>query len=229
MKVLIAGSSGMIGELILKHCLNSVEINEVRSLVRKPSITKHEKLKEIVIENFEDYSKYIDLFKGIDVAFFCIGVYTGQVADDLFKIITVNFAAEFDAALKRESPKVTLCLLSGMGADRTEKSRTAFAKYKGMAENQISALNMKFYTFRPAYIYPVEPRKEPNIGYQFFRFIYPAIKYLGKDLSIRSTELASAMFKVGLNGAETEVLEDGRYYTVREHRSIKCIFSTTCS
>ena len=208
MKVLIAGSSGMIGELILKHCLNSIEINEVRSLVRKPSITKHEKLKEIVIENFENYPKQIDLFKEIDVAFFCIGVYTGQVPDAIFKLITVNYAAEFATALKRESPKATLCLLSGMGADRTEKSRTSFAKYKGMAENQISALNLKFYAFRPGYIYPVESRKEPNIGYQFFRFIYPFTKHLGKGASIKSTELALAMFKVGLNGAETEILEN---------------------
>ena len=208
MKVLIAGSTGMIGELILKHCLNSIEINEVRSLVRKPSITKHVKLKEIVIENFEDYSKHIDLFKEIDVAFFCIGVYTGQVPDAIFKLITVNYATEFATALKRESPKVTLCMLSGMGADRTEKSRTSFARYKGMAENRISLLNLKFHAFRPAYIYAVEQRKEPNIGYQFFRFIYPITKYLGKGASIKSSELALAMFKVGLNGAETEILEN---------------------
>lgn len=208
MKVLIAGSTGMIGELILKHCLNSIEINEVRSLVRKPSITKHVKLKEIVIENFEDYPKHIDLFKEIDVAFFCIGVYTGQVPDAIFKLITVNYATEFATALKRESPKATLCLLSGMGADRTEKSRTSFARYKGMAENRISLLNLKFYAFRPGYIYPVVQRKEPNIGYQFFRFIYPITKYFGKGASIKSSELALAMFKVGLNGAETEILEN---------------------
>ena len=208
MKVLIAGSTGMIGELILKHCLNSIEINEVRSLVRKPTITKHEKLKEIVIENFENYSKHIDLFKEIDVAFFCIGVYTGQVPDAIFKLITVNYATEFATALKRESPKATLCMLSGMGADRTEKSRTSFARYKGMAENRISLLNLKFHAFRPAYIYAVEQRKEPNIGYQFFRFIYPITKYFGKGASIKSSELALAMFKVGLNGAETEILEN---------------------
>jgi uncharacterized protein YbjT (DUF2867 family) len=208
MKILIAGSTGMIGKLILEHCLNSIEVNEVRSLVRKPTAAKHSKLKEIVIENFEDYPKHIDLFKDIDVAFFCIGVYTGQVTDAIFKLITVNYAAEFAAALKRESPKATLCLLSGMGADRTEKSRTPFAKYKGMAENQISELNLKFYAFRPGYIYPVEQRKEPNIGYQFFRFIYPITKYLGKGASIKSSELALAMFKVGLNGAETEILEN---------------------
>jgi uncharacterized protein YbjT (DUF2867 family) len=208
MKVLIAGGTGMIGGLILEYCLKSIEVYAVISLVRKPTATKHSKLNEIVIENFEDYSKHIHLFKGIDVAFFCIGVYTGQVPDAMFKLITVNYAVEFATALKRESPKATLCLLSGMGADRTEKSRTPFAKYKGMAENQISAMNLKFYAFRPGYIYPVNPRKEPNIGYHFFRFIYPFTKYLGKGASIKSTELAKAIFKVGLNGAETEILEN---------------------
>ena len=43
---------------------------------------------------------------------------------------------------------------------RLEKS---IAKYKGMAENQISTFNLKFYIFRPAYIYPVEPLIEPKI------------------------------------------------------------------
>jgi uncharacterized protein YbjT (DUF2867 family) len=208
MKVLLTGSTGMIGDLILKHCLNSNGITEIKSLVRKPSGKKHSKLKEIEIENFEDYSKHVDLFKEIDVAFFCIGVYTGQVSDDLFKVITVNYAVQFANALKQVSPKATLCLLSGSGADRTEKSRTSFAKYKGMAENQISALNMKFHTFRPAYIYPVAPRKEPNIAYKISRVLYPIIKIFGKSLSIKSTELALAIFNVGFNGAENEILEN---------------------
>ena len=44
----------------------------------------------MVIEDFEDYSKHLDLFKNIDTAFFCIGSYTGQVPDEKFKIITVR-------------------------------------------------------------------------------------------------------------------------------------------
>jgi len=208
MKVLLTGSSGMIGDLILKHCLNSIEITEIKSLVRTPSRTRHSKLKEIVIENFEDYSKHVDLFQDIDIAFFCIGVYTGKVPDDFFKVITVNYAVQFAKALKQVSPKATLCLLSGHGADRTEKSRTSFAKYKGMAENQISALNLKFYTFRPAYIYPVVQRQEPNIGYRISRVLYPIVKIFGKSTSIKSTELALAIFNVGLNGAENEILEN---------------------
>ena len=119
MKVIIAGSTGMVGKLVLNNCLKYDKIIEVRSLVRKPTGLKHPKLTEIVIQNFEDYSEYSSLFRDINVAFFCIGVYTGEVPDELFKKITVYYAVEFAYALKRESPEATICLLSGAGADST--------------------------------------------------------------------------------------------------------------
>jgi hypothetical protein len=99
-------------------------------------------------------------------------------------------------------------LLSGAGADRTEKSRTSFARYKGMAENQIAKLELTFYSFRPGYIYPDEARKEPNIGYTIMKHLYPLIKLLGNKYSIRSSALANAIFNVGLYGAHQQVLEN---------------------
>lgn len=208
MKVIVTGGSGMVGKLVLNNCLNSDKITEVRSLVRKPTGQKHNKLTEIVIENFEDYSVQEALFEDISSAFFCLGVYTGQVSDDLFKKITVNYAVEFAKTLEKNSPQATLCLLSGEGADRTEKSKTSFALYKGMAENQIAQLNLKLYSFRPAYIYPVDARKEPNVGYKIMRALYPLVKLLGEKYSIKSKELANAMFNVGMNGADKQILEN---------------------
>lgn len=208
MKAIITGGTGMIGNLILNQCLASSKINEIISLVRKPTGLKHQKLTEVVIQNFEDYSTHQALFQNIDMAFFCIGVYTGQVKDDLFKKITVDYAVQFASALKTNSPKATLAFLSGAGADRTEKSRTSFARYKGMAENQIQALGINFHTFRPGYIYPVTPRQEPNMMYSVSRTLYPLIKLFGKNTSIKSTELATAMFNVGMNGANQEILEN---------------------
>ncbi len=77
-----------------------------------------------------------------------------------------------------------------------------------MAENQISKLGFNFFTFRPGYIYPVTPRKEPNWMYRLSRSLYPIIKLFGKNSSIKSTELAQEMFQVGLSGAKKEVLEN---------------------
>lgn len=207
-KVLIAGASGMTGSLILKYCLESSEVSEVISLVRKPSLSNHTKLKEVVLSDFKDYRDAALKFKNTDAAFFCIGVYTGQVPDDLFKEITVDYAVNFAKTLQEQSPEAKLCLLSGAGADRSEKSRTSFAKYKGMAENAISNLGLQFYTFRPGYIYPVNPRKEPSFLYTLMRALYPLIKVFGSNASIKSTELAQAMFNVGMKGAKQETLEN---------------------
>lgn len=207
-KVLLAGASGMIGSLILTHALDAPEITKVSSLVRKRTNHQHPKLQEILISNFADYSTHTHVFQEVDAAFFCIGVYTGQVSDKLFKEITVDYAIAFANSLKSHSPEANFCFLSGAGADRSEKSRTSFARYKGMAENQISALGLKFYSFRPGYIYPVKPRKEPNFMYRISRTFYPLIKLMGSNSSITSTELAKAMFYIGLKGAKREILEN---------------------
>lgn len=207
-KVVIAGASGMIGSLILEHCLTSEKIDQVTSLVRKKTGNVPAKLNEVLVDDFSDYSSQKELFEHVDIAFFCIGVYTGQVPDAKFKEITVDYAVAFAEAIKSANPNARLCLLSGAGADRTEKSCTSFARYKGMAENQISKLGLDFYTFRPGYIYPVTPRKEPNLLYRISRVLYPLIRMMGPNSSVKSTELALAKFHVGLNGAESEILEN---------------------
>ena len=199
----------MIGSLILQNCLSSSTIDEVTSLVRRNTEVSHPKLNEFVISDFNEFSGQSEIFQNIDIAFFCIGVYTGQVNDEKFKEIIVDYAVAFARAIKENRTQATLCFLSGAGVDRTEKSRMAFARYKGIAENKISALGLKaFYSFRPGYIYPVEPRKEPNFSYRMMRTFYPLIKLRGKNASIRSTELADAMFYAGLNGADREILEN---------------------
>ncbi len=208
-KVIITGASGMIGGIVLRECLKSPEIEKVTSIVRRLSGITHDKLEEVIHQDFTDYSDIISHFKDQDIAHFCIGVYTGQVPDDQFKVITLDFAKAYADAVKQNSPGATLCLLSGQGADQTEKSRMSFAKYKGMAENYL--ISKKFdqlYLFRPSYIYPVEKRKEPNFSYRMFRSLYPLLKNLFPNMAITSEILGKAMFKAGLNGAGKMVLEN---------------------
>lgn len=208
MKVLLTGATGMIGGLILEQCLAADKINQVISFVRKQSGQVHPKLTEVVVADFCDYSVHKDLFVEVDTAYFCLGAYTGQVSNDMLKLITVDYAVAFARQLSISSPNAKFCLLSGAGADRTEKSKTPFALYKGMAENGVAALSLEFYSFRPGYIYPVTARKEPNLAYRIFRFIYPVMRLLGNRYSIQSTHLAEAMFQVGLFGTEQMILEN---------------------
>ena len=213
-KILIAGASGMIGQLIQSQCLDAENVSEVVSLVRRKTKISHVKLTEIVVNDFKSYYGLDESFQKINTAFFCIGVYTGAVPDEKFKEITLDYAVGFANMLKINSASARLCFLSGGGADRKEKSRMSFAKYKGMAENQIAALQLGgFHTFRPGYIYPVTPRDEPNFSYKISRFLYPLIMLFGKSASIRSTELAEAMVGIGLYGYDKEILENREILT----------------
>lgn len=209
MNVIITGSTGMIGSLLLDLSTKSNQILKVTTLVRSQNKdVKDKKVNTVLIKDFKTYDNQKEIFKNIDAVFFCLGAYTGKVPKDLFKEITVDYAVNCAKLLATESPRARFCLLSGAGADQTEKSRTSFARFKGMAENQISETNLEFYSFRPGYIYPVKPRKEPSFMYQILRTLYPFLRLFGNNSSIKSTELASAMFNIGLNGAENKILEN---------------------
>jgi uncharacterized protein YbjT (DUF2867 family) len=74
-----------------------------------------------------------------------------------------------------------------------------FARYKGEAEKALLAAGFsRLYLFRPAYIYPVEPRKEPNFSYRLLRAIYPAFRLLFPNQVIRADDLARATVDVAL-------------------------------
>jgi len=207
--VIITGATGMVGGIVLREALNNAGIGKVTSFVRRPSGVNHPKLEEVIHADFTNYAGAEHHFENIDAAYFCIGAYTGSVPDDKFKLITVDFTTIFADALKAKSPNATFCLLSGQGADQTEKSRVSFAKYKGMAENYLIKQDFgNLYIFRPAYIYPVEARQEPNLMYKISRKLYPLLKNVFPSTVITSEQLGKAIFKAGIQGAEKTVLEN---------------------
>ena len=159
----------------------------------------HPKLAEVLHRDFADCSALAQSLSGQDTALFCLGVYTGAVPDAEFRKTTVDYTIEFARVLRASSPDAAFSFLSGSGADQTEQSRVAFARYKGEAEKALLAAGFpRLYIFRPAYIYPVEPRKEPNFSYRLLRAIYPLFRVLFPNQVIPADDLAGAMVDVAV-------------------------------
>jgi uncharacterized protein YbjT (DUF2867 family) len=119
----------------------------------------HPKLKEVLHPDFADCSALADALSSQNAAVFCLGAYTGAVSDAELRKITVDYTIEFARALHAANAAAAFSFLSGSGADPTGRSRLAFARYKGEAESALLAAGFsRVYIFRPAYIYPVEPR-----------------------------------------------------------------------
>jgi uncharacterized protein YbjT (DUF2867 family) len=188
----------------------------VTAIGRKTLGISHPKLKEVLHRDFSDCFALAESLSGQDAALFCLGAYTGAVPDAELRKITVDYTVEFARVPRESSPNASFAFLSGRGADPTGRSRIPFARYKGLAENALIAAGFPHvYIFRHAYIYPVEPRNEPNFSYRLLRAIYPVFRVLFPNQVIRADDLGRAMVDAAVRGTG----EGGRL--VFENRDIR--------
>jgi uncharacterized protein YbjT (DUF2867 family) len=211
-RVVIVGATGMVGGYALRYALNDPAIGLVTAIGRRSLGISHPKLIEVLHQDFTDCSALANALAGQDAAVFCLGVYTGAVSDAELRKVTVDYTIEFARVFRVTSSAAALSFLSGSGADPTGRSRLAFARYKGEAEKVLLASGFpRLYIFRPAYIYPVEARKEPNFSYCILRSIYPVFRMLFPNQVIRADDLAHAMVDVVVRGTdkpENRILEN---------------------
>ena len=197
--LVIVGATGMVGGYALRYALDHPAVERVTAIGRRKLGISHSKLDEVVHRDFADCSALAAALSGQDAAVFCLGTYTGAVPDAELRKITVDYTVEFARVFRGSSPNAAFSFLSGSGADPTGRSRMAFARYKGEAEKALLAAGFpRVYIFRPAYIYPVEPRKEPNLSYRLLRVIYPAFRVLFPNQVIPADDLARAMVDVAV-------------------------------
>jgi len=200
-RLVIVGATGMVGGYALRYALYHPAVGRVTAIGRRKLGISDPKLDEVLHRDFADCSVLAQALSGQDAAIFCLGTYTGSVSDAELRKVTVSYTIEFARVLCGGSPEASFSFLSGNGADPTGRSRIAFARYKGEAENALRAAGFpRVYIFRPAYIYPVEPRKEPNLGYRLLRGIYPAFRLLFPNQVIRADDLARAMVDIAVRG-----------------------------
>ena len=134
------------------------------------------------------------------------------------RVIIADYTVEFARVFRGSSPNGAFSFLSGKGADPSGRSRLAFARYKGRAEKALFAGGFPgVYIFRPAYIYPVKPRLEPNFSYRLLRAIYPVFRRLFPNQVIRADDLALAMVDVAVSE------QRGREEVVFENREIRAM------
>jgi uncharacterized protein YbjT (DUF2867 family) len=199
--LVIIGATGMVGGYALRYVLEHPAVGRATVIGRRKLGISHPKLNEVLHREFADCSALSGPLSCQDAAVYCLGAYTGAVADAELRAITVDYTIEFARVLRSSSPNAAFSFLSGSGADPTGRSRMSFARYKGEAEKALLAAGFpRVYLFRPAYICPVEPRKDPNFSYRLLRGICPAFRVLFPNQVIRADDLARAMVEVVVRG-----------------------------
>ena len=216
--LVIVGATGMVGGFALRYALQDPDVATITSIGRRKLGLSHPKLEEVLHRDFADCSPLAMALTGQDAVVFCLGAYTGSVSDSELRRITVDYTIEFARVLRASSPMAAFAFLSGSGADPSGRSRMAFARYKGEAEKALLAAGFpRLYLFRPGYIYPVQPRKEPNWSYRLMRELYPALRVLLPNHVIRADDLARVMVDVAV---ERTAQHENLIYENREIRDL---------
>jgi uncharacterized protein YbjT (DUF2867 family) len=212
MKAILFGTTGMVGQGVLRECLLSQHVDVVLSVGRRTTGQQHPKLREIAHQDFTDFSPIERDLSGYDACFFCLGVSSIGMSEADYRRVTYQFTLTAAQTLARLNPTMTFIYVSGAGTDSTAQGSTMWARVKGQTENALFQLPFKAYAFRPAYIQPMDGIA-PKVAwlralYAVAAPLYPLWKALFPKYVTTTAQMGRAMIHVARAGAPRRVLEN---------------------
>jgi uncharacterized protein YbjT (DUF2867 family) len=156
MKVILFGATGMVGQGVLRECLIDPGVERVLVVGRSPTGQQNAKLKEILHQDFFDFSAIESELTGYDACFFCLGVSSVGMEEQRYRHLTYDLTLATATMLARLNPGMVFTYVTGRGTDSTEQGPRMWARVKGKTENDLLKLPFKAaYMFRPAGIQPL--------------------------------------------------------------------------
>ena len=198
----------MIGQAVLRECLQDPEVEHIVSVVRRAGTSTEPKLHAIVHADFSDFTAIAGELADLDACLFCLGVSSAGMSEAEYRRITYDVALA--AARVLVNPKLNFVFISGVGTGVDK--RAMWARVKGETENALLAMPFKgAYMFRPGYIQPrhgIKSRtKWTRIMYAAFGWLYPLWRLLFPKYVTTTDELARAMMNAAKRGAPMHVIE----------------------
>jgi uncharacterized protein YbjT (DUF2867 family) len=212
MKVILFGATGMVGQGVLRECLLDANVESVLAIGRSPTGQRHAKLREIVHDNFVDYSAIESQLTGYDACFFCLGVSSVGMNEERYRHLTYDITLAAARTLAKLNPQMVFTYVTGRGTDATEKGSLMWARVKGKTENDLLELPFKAaYMFRPAGIQPLHGIRSKTAWVQaIYVGAAPLLSLLNRvapKYMTTTEQVGRAMIKVARDGFPRPVLE----------------------
>ncbi len=206
MKIILTGTTGMVGEGVLLACLEHPEVERVLAISRRSCGHAHPKLSERLVPDFRDVSSIEAELVGYDACFYCAGISSVGMSEADYTRITYETPLRFAETLARLNPSMTLVHVSGAHTDGTEQGKVMWARVKGKAENALARLPFKaVYNFRPSLMKPVPGQRHIKSSYKALLVFYPLLNLFFPGLPLGA--VAQAMLNAVRLGYSKTVLE----------------------
>jgi len=212
MKVILFGATGMVGQGCLRECLLDPGVESVLVIGRSPSLQQHAKLREIMHDDFFDFTAIEPQLTGYDACFFCLGVSSLGMDEARYRRLTYDITMAAATTLAKLNPQMVFIYVSGRGTDSTERGTLMWARVKGKTENDLRKLPFKAaYMFRPAGVQPLHGiRSKTGWVQAIYVVAAPLLSLLTRvapNYMTTTEQVGRAMIRVAQDGYQKPVLE----------------------
>jgi uncharacterized protein YbjT (DUF2867 family) len=211
-RILIFGATGMVGQGVLRECLDAGDVELVQTVGRTAIGQRHPKLREIVHADLFDYSSIEPQLTGFDACFFCLGVAAPGMTEGEYTRLTYDLTLAAATTLARVNPAMTFVSVAGAGTDGSERGSRMWARVKGRTENALRRLPFKaVHLFRPGLIQPLHGIRSKTRSYRIFYMLtaplLPLLRVIAPSLIVTAAQMGRAMLTVARGGWPDAVLE----------------------
>jgi len=200
---MITGATGMVGEGVLLHCLQSEMVSEVLMVNRRHYDMQHPKLKELLVKDFNHLAPHAASFAGYDACFFCAGISSVGMNEADYTSITYDTTVSFARVLQQAAPYMVFTYITGAHTDSNGKQM--WQKVKGRTEEALMQLGFAGqYNFRPGFMKPV--KGQHNVRW-FFKPVIALFPLLLPKKSLSLHQVGQAMIHAVTKGYTKQILE----------------------
>ena len=214
-RVIPFGATGMVGQGVLRECVLDPEVESVLAVVRRagslPTDVTGPKVRELIANDFYDFSGVERELAGYDACLFCLGVSAVGMKEAEYRRVTCDLTlAAAEAVLRANPAGMTFEYVSGAGTDA--KGRQMWARVKGETEKALLSMGFRAaYMFRPGLIVPMHGIRSKVGWYRAaYAVLTPVLPLLLRMFpkQVISTEIVGrAMVRVAKSGYPKQVLE----------------------
>ncbi|HKS06791.1 MAG TPA: hypothetical protein VJR92_10795 [Gemmatimonadaceae bacterium] len=199
MKLVILGSTGLVGRGMLLEALDDPAVSHVLSVGRTEVAELHPKLRQLVHADLYNATPIQNELRGHDACAYCVGVSAIGMTEIEYTRITYDMTIAFANVFLAANPNSTFLYVTGQGTDSSEKGSMMWARVKGRTENALLAMPFKSATmFRPGVIQPHRGIKSRTAMYNMgFALVRPLASWMVRNGKATSTTLmGQAMLEV---------------------------------
>ena len=205
MVALVLGSTGVVGDAIVRTAIEDARFRRVVAVSRRPLTLEHPRLDVRMLTDFTTFAPLEGTLAAVDVVLCALGISWYQVAagpqtrEFQYRQITHDYVMACARVASIANAAVRFCFVSGHGASLT--SSQAWARIKAETEKDLEAMfGTRLTIFRPGYVHPVRGRERSYWGDAVMRPFMPFRQAMSRWIT-DSDEVARAVVYAATGGS----------------------------